>query len=317
MAEKAGRAAPAMAIAGALVASPQASHAFAKPPTVATAQAHKPSRHTPTATLDSIASHGGITSAAAGTRHAAAKAAARNISYKVRTGDTLSQIAERYYHNAGDWPWLYHENDRTIQNPNLIYTGQTLVVSPLPANYSPASYVPRHARPAASTARGSSGGRAATATVTAVTDQDSDGSRAGAPVGSGGSGPGGRPGAPKGSGGSGRSRAGGPVASGGSGGGVLGGQLGCRGLEDLWDAAGGNPADAFIAAEIAMAESGGDQYALSPTDDYGYWQINASHGSLATFNAYGNARAAIIISNDGADWYPWTTYVTGAYAGRC
>ena len=33
-----------------------------------------------------------------------------------------------------------------------------------------------------------------------------------------------------------------------------------------------------MAAEIAMAESGGRQYALSPTNDYGYWQINGSHG---------------------------------------
>jgi hypothetical protein len=31
----------------------------------------------------------------------------------------------------------------------------------------------------------------------------------------------------------------------------------------------------------------------------------------------GNAKAAIIISNNGHDWAPWTTYVTGAYEGRC
>ena len=98
----------------------------------------------------------------------------------------------------------------------------------------------------------------------------------------------------------------------------LSGRLGCSGLEALWEAAGGSHAKAFMAAEIAMAESGGNQYALSPTDDYGYWQINASHGpAMATFNALGNAKAAIAISHDGTDWYPWTTYVTGAYKGRC
>jgi LysM repeat protein len=98
----------------------------------------------------------------------------------------------------------------------------------------------------------------------------------------------------------------------------LSGTLGCSGLEALWEAAGGSHAAAFTAAEIAMAESGGNQYALSPTDDYGYWQINASHGpSMATFNALGNAKAAIAISDDGHDWAPWTTYVDGAYAGRC
>jgi LysM repeat protein len=98
----------------------------------------------------------------------------------------------------------------------------------------------------------------------------------------------------------------------------LSGKLGCSGLEALWEAAGGSHAEAVIAAEIALAESGGNQYALSPTDDYGYWQINASHGpAMATFNPIGNAKAAIAISDDGHDWAAWTTYVTGAYAGRC
>jgi len=95
------------------------------------------------------------------------------------------------------------------------------------------------------------------------------------------------------------------------------GTLGCTGLETLWEDAGGAPSAAFMAAEIAMAECGGEQYALSPTDDYGYWQINAVNGSLATFNALGNAKSAVIISHDGTDWYPWTTYRTGAYEGRC
>ena len=99
---------------------------------------------------------------------------------------------------------------------------------------------------------------------------------------------------------------------------TLSGTLGCSGLEALWEAAGGSPAEAFMAAEIAMAESGGNQYAVSPTNDYGYWQINGSHGpAQATFDPIGNARAAVAISSDGTDWYPWTTYVTGAYQGRC
>lgn len=96
-----------------------------------------------------------------------------------------------------------------------------------------------------------------------------------------------------------------------------GGTLGCAGLEALWEAAGGSPADAFTAAEIAMAESGGRQYALSPTDDRGYWQINASNGALSTFSALGNARAAVTLSDDGTNWSAWTTYTEGLYAGRC
>ena len=98
----------------------------------------------------------------------------------------------------------------------------------------------------------------------------------------------------------------------------LSGTLGCSGLEALWEAAGGSPSAAFMAAEIAMAESGGNQYALSPTDDFGYWQINGSHGPAeATFNPIGNAKAAIAISYDGTNWDAWTTYTSGAYAGRC
>jgi len=99
---------------------------------------------------------------------------------------------------------------------------------------------------------------------------------------------------------------------------TLSGNLGCSGLEALWRAAGGRTSAAFMAAEIAMAESGGRQYAHSPTNDYGYWQINGGHGpAMATYNAIGNARAAIAISSNGTNWHPWTTYVTGAYRGRC
>ena len=99
------------------------------------------------------------------------------------------------------------------------------------------------------------------------------------------------------------------------------GTLGCSGLEALWESAGGSRAAAFTAAEIAMAESSGRQYAslvnANGTTDRGFWQINSSRGSLSTFGAYGNARAAVLISADGADWSPWVTWQTGAYAGKC
>lgn len=96
------------------------------------------------------------------------------------------------------------------------------------------------------------------------------------------------------------------------------GSFSCSALEALWEEAGGNPADAFMAAEIATAESGGNPNAISPTDDYGLWQINASHGpAMATLNPGGNAEAAVSISDDGTDWGAWTTYTSGAYAGRC
>lgn len=93
--------------------------------------------------------------------------------------------------------------------------------------------------------------------------------------------------------------------------------LSCTGLEHLWDAVGGNPADAFLAAEIAEAESSGYQYATGPYGERGFWQINPDHGSLSTYDKYGNARAAVLISQNGSDWYAWTTYTSGAYVGRC
>jgi LysM repeat protein len=98
----------------------------------------------------------------------------------------------------------------------------------------------------------------------------------------------------------------------------LSGNLSCSGLEALWEAAGGSRGEAFMAAEIAMAESGGRQYAHSPTNDFGYWQINGVHGpSMATYDPIGNAKAAISISGNGSHWSAWTTYTSGAYRGRC
>jgi LysM repeat protein len=305
VAEKAGKAAPAVAIAGALVAAPQAQHAAAaaaKPAEVA--GVHKPSapsagqdaqpRQSVTATLDAFQTHSITVATASRARHAAAQ----NTYYKVRSGDTLSGIAEHYYHRAGDWQWLYHENAKTVANPDLIYPGQTLLVpGNAPANYTLADYVPRHAKSTAPTAPVDP-----PALATSSADTDHDGATGGGTTPS------------AGSGGSSSDHSSSGWGSNGGGG---SGTLGCSGLERLWEAAGGNPAEAFIAAEIAVAESGGNQYAHSPTDDFGYWQINASNGALATYDAFGNARAAIILSQNGTNWSPWTTYTSGAYAGRC
>jgi len=98
---------------------------------------------------------------------------------------------------------------------------------------------------------------------------------------------------------------------------TLSGTLGCTDLEELWQAAGGSQSEAFTAAEIAMAESGGNQYATGTVGERGYWQINPDHGSLSTYDPMGNAKAAVIISDDGTNWTPWTTYTSGLYIGRC
>jgi LysM repeat protein len=272
VAQQAGKAAPAVAIAGALVV-PQAQQALAAPaaPAVtAAAQGHQaPAARTGTATLDAFETRA-VTVASTSTARHAAKA----TYYRVRSGDSLSQIAERFYHNPGDWQYLYHENDKTISNPNMIYVGQRLFIpATAPAHYELTSYTPRHAKPAPAPHAGTSSKT----------------------VSHGGSLEGGTKivqSAPQ-------------------------GRYSCSSLESLWEQAGGSPAHALMAAEIARAESSGNPNAISPTDDFGLWQINASNGALATLNPYENARSAIILSHDGANWDPWTTYHIGAYYGQC
>jgi LysM repeat protein len=223
------KAAPAVAIAGALVALPQSAHAEVK--TQASATTVTEQAHTT----------------------ALVKQATRT--YRVRSGDTLSEIAARFYHNPARWTWIYAANRSKIHNPNNIFVGEKLTI-PYHAPTGTAAYTPRHAKKPQSTVLTSSAKK-------------------------------------------------------------LSGNLGCSGLEALWKAAGGAPGSAFIAAEIAMAESGGRQYAHSPTNDFGYWQINGVHGAMATYNPIRNAKAAIAISSNGHNWRAWTTYVTGAYRGRC
>ena len=98
---------------------------------------------------------------------------------------------------------------------------------------------------------------------------------------------------------------------------ALSGTLGCPGLEELWEEAGGSHAQAVMAASIAMAESSGEQYATGAAGERGYWQINPDHGPLSTYDPLGNAKAAVVISGNGTNWTPWTTYTSGAYRGRC
>jgi nucleoid-associated protein YgaU len=48
--------------------------------------------------------------------------------YTVKSGDTLSKIAQREYGDAGDWRRIYEANKDTIKNPDLIYPGQTFII---------------------------------------------------------------------------------------------------------------------------------------------------------------------------------------------
>lgn len=46
--------------------------------------------------------------------------------YTVKSGDTLSAIAEREYGDAGEWRRIYEANRDRIDNPDLIHPGQEL-----------------------------------------------------------------------------------------------------------------------------------------------------------------------------------------------
>ena len=290
VAQQAGKAAPAFASAGALVAVPQASHALAGSagPVTATApgqasaaaeEAAGTTAHAATATLDSFATRTVTVTAAKPARHAATT---HSTYYSVRGGDTLSKIAGSYYHNAGDWQYLYHENDKTVSDPNLIYVGERLLIpAAAPAHYTLSDYTPKHAKTVAPQA-----------STVSKTSRGTGGRSTAAPA---------------------KSPRGGHVTTQAA---ALG-SYGCSALEQLWEQEGGSPAAAFMAAEIATAESGGDPGAISPTDDFGLWQINASNGALATLNPFQNAKSAITLSDNGTTWNPWTTYRTGAYSGRC
>ena len=101
-----------------------------------------------------------------------------------------------------------------------------------------------------------------------------------------------------------------------------GGYYSCGGLETLWEQAGGAPGEALMAAQIGMAESGGyagaADYDKNGTEDRGLMQINSSWGpALSTFSPLGNMEAAVQISNDGQDWWPWVTDQQNLYEGQC
>jgi LysM repeat protein len=139
VAEKAGKAAPAMALsAGVLMAAPHGHDASAaKHTTVAESTTTAKSFRASSAQLDSVT-----------------RPAQQSHTYTVQSGDTLSKISKDVYGKTGDWPWLYHVNASELKDPNLIYPGEKLnVPSDPPAHFdftvpsTRSSYVPKHAAP--------------------------------------------------------------------------------------------------------------------------------------------------------------------------
>lgn len=83
--------------------------------------------------------------------------------------------------------------------------------------------------------------------------------------------------------------------------------------------AGGFPESAIpVAVAVALAESGGRTDAVSPTGDYGLFQINKNaHGDL--FGKYDwkdanqNAKMAYSVYSASGNWNPWSVYKSGSY----
>jgi LysM repeat protein len=198
-------------------------------------------------------------------------------SYTVQGGDTLSGIAQRFYGRADDWRGLYQANHSQISNPGLIFAGQVLSL-------------PRHLPTVVTAVTTASTGYAPRHAASAAASGDA--ADTGGAAGSG-------------------SQVTTTATT------SLQGTLSCAGLESLWESAGGSAAAAVTAASIATAESGGNQYATGTVGERGYWQINPVNGALSTYDPLGNAHAAVVMSGNGTNWSPWTTFTSGAYAGRC
>lgn len=81
----------------------------------------------------------------------------------------------------------------------------------------------------------------------------------------------------------------------------------------VWERNGGAKAHVVVAVAVATAESSRNTTAISPSSDYGLWQINSSNfGWLGltpgtALMADPNARAAIRMSGDGTNWAAWCT----------
>lgn len=84
-------------------------------------------------------------------------------------------------------------------------------------------------------------------------------------------------------------------------------------IASYWTAEGGAPGQVTTAVAVALAESAGDDHAISPSYDFGLWQINQVHQFDPgiewpdILDQWVNARAAIAISGNGSNWRDWAT----------
>ena len=126
-----------------------AAFALANAPAASAAQAPA---HT-TAQAATAASHSGAAATRLDSviRPAAKKTAAAPAKYTVKSGDSLSAIAKRVYHNPAYWPVLYWANHKQIKYANVIEVGQKLTVPAKPAKVPAAPSVLGPAAPVQAT----------------------------------------------------------------------------------------------------------------------------------------------------------------------
>jgi nucleoid-associated protein YgaU len=68
-----------------------------------------------------------IVEAASAGKDAASALEPSNVEYYViASGDTLSKIAQKYYHDANQYPRIFEANREVIKDPDLIYPGQKI-----------------------------------------------------------------------------------------------------------------------------------------------------------------------------------------------
>lgn len=81
----------------------------------------------------------------------------------------------------------------------------------------------------------------------------------------------------------------------------------------VWESNGGSKRTVVLAVAVSTAESSRRTDAISPSSDYGLWQINSSNfpslglTTTTALEAGPNARAAIRMSANGDNWAPWCT----------
>ena len=81
--------------------------------------------------------------------------AAKPVWYTTRSGDSLSSIADRFYHNAAAWPVLYYANRGALRGSATLRSGQRLRIPPRPSHIPGAPTQSAAAATATSTATGS------------------------------------------------------------------------------------------------------------------------------------------------------------------